>query len=214
EDYLKAIFKLQKREQKVTTLAIAEKMGVSAASVTGMIKKLAELRLLTHTPYKGVELTQAGEKIALEVIRHHRLLETYLAEAMGFSWDQVHEEAEKLEHVISEEFEEKMDEALGHPTTDPHGHSIPTKEGVLQEAMDEHLASMKPGQSGTIVRVKDENPELLRYLAALGLFPKVQVTLKEKLPFNGPLRIQVGSREHILGVEVAESIYVALVSEN
>ena len=146
EDYLKAIYLLQKGEdEKVPTSVIAQQLNVSAASVTGMIRKLASLELLNHNSYHGVKLTEGGEKIAQEVIRHHRLLELYLVEIMGFTWDKVHHEADKLEHVISEEFEEKMAEALGHPTIDPHGHTIPTKDGYLKEASYEILAEVNTG---------------------------------------------------------------------
>lgn len=208
EDYLKVIFALQRNQQKVTTVAIAERMNVSPASVTGMCKKLAELHLVKHTPYQGVELTPAGEKVALEVIRHHRLLELYLMQTLGFGWDQVHEEAERLEHVISEEFEDKIDEALGYPTIDPHGHPIPTRDGVMEESLDIPLYEMEINQTGIVVWVKDEKPDLLRYLATLGIFPNVQITVKDKAPFNGPLLIQVGSAEHSIGGEAAESVYV------
>lgn len=208
EDYLKVIFALQRNQQKVTTVAIAERMNVSPASVTGMCKKLAELHLVKHTPYQGVELTPAGEKVALEVIRHHRLLELYLMQTLGFGWDQVHEEAERLEHVISEEFEDKIDEALGYPTIDPHGHPIPTRDGVMEESLDIPLYEMEINQTGIVVWVKDEKPDLLRYLATLGIFPNVQITVKDKAPFNGPLLIQVGTAEHSIGGEAAESVYV------
>ena len=139
QDYLKTIYKLQEQGGAVSTSALAEAMGVAAASATGMVKKLAVLKLARHSPYQGVVLTKAGEKMALEVIRHHRLLELYLAEALGYSWDKVHEEAERLEHVISEEFEEKIFEALGRPTRDPHGDPIPTKDGTLVAGSHERL---------------------------------------------------------------------------
>ncbi|RMF93844.1 MAG: metal-dependent transcriptional regulator [Nitrospinota bacterium] len=208
EDYLKAIFMLQRSLGKVNTAALAERLRVSPASVTGMCKKLAELKLVEHMPYQGVKLTPMGEKIALEVIRHHRLLELYLMEALGFGWDEVHEEADRLEHVISEEFEEKIDEALGYPTIDPHGHPIPTREGILEEGIDTPLHTMEVGQSGVVVWVKDEKPDMLRYLASLGIFPNVHITVKGKAPFNGPLLIQVGTAEHSIGLEAAESVYV------
>src|SRR3990170_1231696 len=153
ENYLKAIYEIQKEKGKVSTNALSEKLGVAPASVTSMIKKLSEKKLLTHKRYQGVKLTQSGSKIALEVIRHHRLVELYLAEALGVPWDQVHEEAEKWEHVLSEELEERMDQALGHPTTDPHGAPIPSRDGKVVRRSSVRLTSLKPGQLAQVVEV-------------------------------------------------------------
>ncbi|MCH7676683.1 metal-dependent transcriptional regulator, partial [candidate division KSB1 bacterium] len=162
QDYLKIIFKLANNGKAVSTNAIAEKLQISQASVTGMIKKLSDLKLTTHRPYYGVELTQTGRKIALEIIRHHRLLELYLAEALGYSWDQVHDEAEKLEHVISEEFEDKMAKILGNPTADPHGAPIPSKDGLIEERTLECLSVIDAGQKVQVKEVSDKNLEMLR----------------------------------------------------
>src|SRR3974377_527492 len=148
QDYLKAIYKLQEQGGVVSTSALAEAMEVTAASVTGMVKKLAGLKLVRHNPYRGVILSRAGQKIALEILWHHRLLELYLAEALGYSWDKVHEEAERLEHVISEEFEEKIFQALGRPTRDPHGDPIPAKDGTVKAADQDRLADLEPGTKG------------------------------------------------------------------
>jgi DtxR family Mn-dependent transcriptional regulator len=183
-------------------------MGVAAASATGMVKKLAGLKLARHSPYQGVILTKAGEKMALEVIRHHRLLELYLAEALGYSWDKVHEEAERLEHVISEEFEEKIFEALGRPTRDPHGDPIPTKDGTLVAGSHERLSEMEPGATGVIRRVSDRNAEMLRYLALRGLVPDATVQVVEKAPFNGPITVKTGEAAHVLGRDLASHIHV------
>ncbi len=210
EDYLKAIYLLQKKQEKVSTSAIAEQLNVSAPSVTSMIRKLTTMGLLNHTSYHGVELTEGGEKIAKEIIRHHRLLELYLVEVMGFTWDKVHDEADNLEHVISEEFEEKMNQALGNPTIDPHGHAIPTKDGNLKEVPYEPLAEINSGSDVRVRRVNDDNPEMLRYLADLGLVPGAPVHVVTKEPFNGPLRLKVEHAEYYIGREVACNVFVEL----
>ncbi|MFQ6114937.1 MAG: metal-dependent transcriptional regulator [bacterium] len=211
QDYLKIIYKLGANGEKVTTNAVAERLNVSQASVTGMIKKLAEIKLIRYTPYYGVELTNAGRKIALEIIRHHRLLELYLAEALGYSWDRVHDEAEKLEHVISEEFEDKMAEFLGNPTTDPHGAPIPAKDGTIEERTLEPLCSVESGQRVQIKRVSDRDPEMLRYLATIGIHPEVVIDVIGKVPFEGPLLIKLGDSEHYLGQALTRSILVSPV---
>jgi len=208
QDYLKTIYTLQEQGGAVSTSALAEAKGVAAASATGMVKKLAGLKLARHNPYQGVVLTKAGQKMALEVIRHHRLLELYLAEALGYSWDKVHEEAERLEHVISEEFEEKIYEALGRPTRDPHGDPIPTKDGTLVAGSHERLSDMQPGATGVIRRVSDRNAEMLRYLALRGLVPDAAVEVVEKAPFNGPITVKTGEASHVLGRDLASHIQV------
>ena len=208
EDYLKAIYQLTFTGQKVSTSQLAEKLECTAASVTNMLQKLSELKLVQYAPYQGVKLTSAGSKIALEVIRHHRLIELYLAEVLGFSWDKVHAEADKLEHVISEEFEEKIDEALGHPTRDPHGDPIPTKEGDVGREDFDSLWEAHEGQKVTVRRVSDTDPEVLRYLASMGIYPKVTISLLKRDPFGGPLHIRIGSNEQILSKELARQIYV------
>lgn len=207
EDYLKTIYKLQ-GEGAVSTTDIAKALSVSSASVTNMIKRLAGMKLVEYKSYKGVKLTEAGEKIALEIIRHHRLLETYLKEVLGYSWDQMHEEAEHLEHHISEEFEDKIDALLGYPTHDPHGHPIPTRDGQILEIATVPLAHSQPGQTVTIQRISDDNIDLLHYLEEIGLLPQTTITLIKKDPFNGPLTIQLGGTEKIIGHEVACNVFV------
>ncbi|MBI3943451.1 MAG: metal-dependent transcriptional regulator [Chloroflexi bacterium] len=208
EDYLKAIYELQSVEGKVATTTLAEHLNVAPASVTGMVKKLASMHLVAHEPYQGVSLTDAGLKIALEVIRHHRLIELYLAEALRVPWDQVHEEADKWEHVLSEEMEDRIDAMLGHPTTDPHGAPIPTRSGVIVRPSGERLADMEPGQKATIAEVSDHDPALLRYLGGLGLYPQIELSVVDSAPFDGPITVRIGKTEHALGREVAGYIYV------
>ncbi|HXF82177.1 MAG TPA: metal-dependent transcriptional regulator [bacterium] len=208
EDYLKVIWKLQRAGGVVTTNAVAAQMGVAPASATNMLKKLARLRLVAHTPYRGVALTAAGEKVALEVIRHHRLLELYLAQALGVSLDRVHEEAERLEHVLSEDVEEKIAAQLGQPTHDPHGDPIPTREGTLDQARHPLLADLAPGQGGVIVRVSDERADVIRALARFELLPgtAVRVTGVEG---DGAVRIASGGTVQRVEPDLARAVYVA-----
>jgi DtxR family transcriptional regulator, Mn-dependent transcriptional regulator len=208
EDYLKAIFKLQHEETKVSTTGLARKMGTSPAAATKMIKHLAENKLIDHTPYYGVRLTPAGEKIALEIIRHHRLLELYLHQALGYGWDEVDAEAEKLEHHISEEFEDRIDRMLDFPHTDPHGDPIPTREGVMAPRRGRPLADCEPGETLIILRVKDSDPEALRYLARIGMMLQVVIEVEEKQPFNGPITLRVGDVRHSIGRELANHVFV------
>lgn len=209
EDYLKIIYKLQQESDKVTTQSISERMNVQSPSVTNMVKRLAELNLVEYTPYRGVLLTASGRKAALEVLRHHRLLELYLKEALGYSWDEVHEEADRLEHSISEEFEARIDRVLGHPTTDPHGDPIPTPDGEIRPMSDLLLGDLETGARVIIERVCDRDPEKLRYLGRLGLYPSARVRVLERFPFGGPVRVQVGDAQHIIGRELAQSIHVS-----
>jgi len=209
QDYLKVIYKLGRDGKSVNTNAIAERMEISQASVTGMLKKLSELKLISYKPYYGVELTGAGRKIALEIIRHHRLLELYLAEALGYSWDRVHAEAEKLEHHISEEFEERMCEILGHPEFDPHGAPIPSKDGKILERNLAVLTSGVAGRRVQIMQVSDSDPDMLRYLAEIGIFPAIELEIIEKGPFGGPMLVRVGDQEHHLGEALTDQIWIA-----
>ncbi len=208
EDYLKAIYHLERQHQRATTTAVAEVMGVSAASATNMLKRLAELNLVEYTPYQGAILTDAGRKIALEVIRHHRLLELYLAEALGMPWDKVHEEADRLEHVISEELEEAMARALGYPTVDPHGDPIPDRDGTMAQQESHTLADMPEGVTGHVVRVRCQQPEMLRYLGTLGIYPGTPVVVRERAPFEGPLLVDVAGKVHAVAHSIAEEIDV------
>lgn len=208
EDYLKIIFKLEEEGSSVTTQSIAERLQVQSPSVTNMVKRLAELKLVEHRPYKGVVLTMLGRKASLEVIRHHRLLELYLAEALGYSWDEVHDEADRLEHSISEEFEARIDRALGFPSVDPHGEPIPTAEGEIAEAAGLRLTELPEGSEAVVELVSDTDPEKLRYLGDLGLYPAADLTVVEYLPFDGPVKIRVCETEHVLGRQLAETIMV------
>jgi len=212
EDYLKAIYNLQTQQDKVTTQAIAEWLNIQSPSVTNMVKRLADLNLLEHTPYRGVILTASGERAALEVVRHHRLLELYLADALGYSWDEVHAEAERLEHSISEEFEARIDRALGYPTIDPHGDPIPSAEGDIQPLTHLLLSDIESGESATVERVGDRDPDKLRYLGSLGLYPHADVKVLERFPFGGPLRVSVSDEEHIIGRELADAVHVRRLS--
>lgn len=208
EDYLKAVWRLRESGGPVTTQRLAEELGVSGPSVTNMAKRLHELRLVRHTRYHGVELTPAGEKIALEVLRHHRLLELYLAEALGYAWDQVHEEAERLEHHVSDELEARMDSVLGFPTRDPHGDPIPSREGTIAALAAVQLTELLPGERGRVARVSDRDPQRLRYLGELGLYPGAEVTLIEILPFDGPMRLRVAGNEHMISRTLAAAVSV------
>jgi DtxR family transcriptional regulator, Mn-dependent transcriptional regulator len=208
QDYLKSIYHIHRDQGRVTTQALAERMEVSAPSVTGMIKKLSEMKLVKYTPYRGVSLTAAGEKVALEIVRHHRLLERYLAEALGYSWDKVHAEAEKLEHHISEEFEDAIAAFLGHPETDPHGDPIPAKDGTIREQAPQRLADATPGGKCVVTRVSDRDSKLLAYVASLGIRPATHIEVLGKEPFDGPLRLRIGTKEHHIGQNVARQIFV------
>lgn len=210
EDYLKAIYKLQTRgeDPQVPTGKIATTLNVSSASVTNMIKRLTEMELVEYESYKGVSLTKTGLKVALEVIRHHRLLELYLREVMDYPWGKLHEEAEHLEHHISEEFENKLEELLKNPTHDPHGDPIPTRAGTIEETPTTPLAEALPGQTVVIQRVSDTDPELLEYLEQIKLLPHNRITVVDKSSFNGPLTIRTSEQEHVIGYEVACKIFV------
>lgn len=210
EDYLKTIYKLQQDESPVRTTSIAKALGIEPPSVTGVIKRLGELNLVNYEPYKGVTLTEAGEKIALEVIRHHRLVELYLIEALGYSWDEVHEEAEQLEHVVSDLFEERIAAALGHPEVDPHGAPIPTKDGKIAKDTGHLLSNLSEGQTGVVAQVNDDDPGLLRYLGSLGVVPGASVAVLAVAPYGGPISIKVEDETHDLGPEAAAHVLVEI----
>lgn len=211
QDYLKAIYHLGQRggDERVGTVALADWLGFAPASATNMIKKLTERGLVTHSPYHGVALTETGRKVALEVLRHHRLLEMYLNERLGVPWEQVHAEAERLEHALSEDLEDRIDAALGHPTTDPHGAPIPTKEGVIAAPPTQRLGTVLPGTTVMVTEVEDEDAALLAYLADLGLVPGVMVEVLRKGPFDGPLHIRIGDAEYALGDIITFAVSVA-----
>jgi DtxR family Mn-dependent transcriptional regulator len=211
EDYAKAIFHVQSTtDGAVTTNALAERLGVTAASASAMVKKLDALGLVEHVPYRGVELTGAGRRVALEVLRHHRLLELYLAETLGLPWDRVHDEAEVLEHHISEELEELIAEKLGNPTHDPHGDPIPTRDLELIEDATAALQSLDAGARGRFTRISDSDPEMLRWLAERGIAPGDRFEVVDKHPFGGPLFVRFGAAEQavVLGGELAAAMRV------
>ena len=208
EDYLKVIYQLETEGPGATTNNIAEMMEVSSASVTNMLKRLARLNLIEHTSYKGAKLTQVGCKIALEILRHHRLLELYLKEIMGYGWDEVHEEAEKLEHHISEQFEDKIAELLNYPTHDPHGDPIPTKDGIMPKMALLPLTDASINNQYIIGRVRDQESELLRYFEKIGVIPGVQIRIIDKAPFNGPILVKLEDVEKTIGFNIAEQVYL------
>jgi DtxR family transcriptional regulator, Mn-dependent transcriptional regulator len=200
QDYAKAIWALAERTgEPVSTSALAERLGVSPASASAMVKRLEALGLANREPYHGVELTSAGERVALEVVRHHRLVELYLAEALGVPWDRVHAEAEVLEHAISPELSERIAEALGNPTRDPHGDPIPGPDGEFEETPTRSLEELEPGQAGRFVRVSDSDPEMLRYLSERGISPGDTFEVVSKEPFGGPISVRFGGELHVLG---------------
>ncbi len=208
EDYLKAIYTVQQEQGAVKTVFLAEHLNVKPPTVTAMLKTLAELKLVAYEPYRGVELTPAGERIALEVVRHHRLIELYLVEALGFSWDEVHEEAEVLEHVISEKLEARIAAYLGHPTLDPHGDPIPLLDGSVPQTSTLCLADLPVKTKARLVRVRDQHAERLRYLADLGLVPGARVQVTHSAPFDGPISVRVADAVHALDRRLARMIFV------
>ena len=210
QDYVKQIYLLQTRSGKATTNEIAGRMDVSAAAATAMVKKLAELGLVEHRRYHGAQLTPAGERVAVEVLRHHRLLELYLAERLDMPWDRVHEEAEVLEHVLSSELEEVIAAKLGNPTHDPHGDPIPSADLQMPDEPTESLSSLEPGTCGTFVRVSDSDPEMLRYLAERDIAPGADVRVEDKQPFGGPLFVAINDQTHVLGGTLAAAMRVRL----
>lgn len=209
EDYLKTIFTLESEGDKATTTKIADALEVSSASATNMVKRLSKMGLVDYQSYKGASLSKSGRKIALEIIRHHRLLELYLLEVMGYSWDEVHDEAEKLEHHISEQFEDKIAKLLDDPTHDPHGDPIPTKDGLMPEMDAQPLIDAETDQDYIVSRVKDQDPELLRYLEKIGLLPGIKIRVKEMAPFKGPITLLIENNEQVVGNDVAKNIFIA-----
>ena len=209
QDYVKEIYKLEAAGRPATTSALAKQLGVSAPSVTAMVKKLASLELVEHERYRGTRLTRKGERVALEVIRHHRLLEQYLAQALGLPLDEVHIEADRLEHALSEELEARIDRSLGYPTHDPHGDPIPDRDLKLDRSRLKTLASLEPGEEAVVQRVPSDDDELLRYLKTLALVPGRKVKLRSAAPFGGPITVRVGKAEHAISRELAAGIGVA-----
>ncbi len=209
EDYLKAVYKLEENEgAPVSTGDLAQAMEVSSASASNMIKRLGELDFLTYEAYEGATLTNPGRTVALEVIRHHRLLELYLKDVMGFSWDEIHEEAEILEHHISERFEDRIEEMLGHPERDPHGHPIPARDGTVDELPTRSLADLAEGDAASIDHIADEDGELLDLLEQRGLLPGATVEVVNTRPLDGLLVVAVDGAEQLIGRPVAQKVVV------
>ncbi len=208
QDYAKAIYTLETEEGSASTTALAERLDVRPASVVGMVRKLVALELADHTPYHGVRLTERGRAVALEVIRHHRLLELFLVESLGMGWDEVHAEAERLEHALSEELEEVIAARLGNPTLDPHGDPIPSRELEIAADTSCSLYALEPGEQARFVRVSDENPEMLRFLSDRGIAPGADLELIERQPFDGPVYIRLGDEVHVLGAVLARAMRV------
>jgi DtxR family Mn-dependent transcriptional regulator len=213
EDYLKAIYGIEQGGGAAATNDIATKLAIAAASVSGMVRRLADQGLVSYERYRGVRLTELGRRAALRTIRRHRVIETYLAQALGYPWDRVHEEAERLEHAVSDELVDRMAAAVGEPETDPHGHPIPTRDGVIDETRHRTLSDLSRGQRSRVVRVSDEDSELLRYLAHIGIRPGVTVALTDRAPFDGPLTLQVGRASCQVGPALASRVMVELIPD-
>jgi DtxR family Mn-dependent transcriptional regulator len=214
QDYVKTIYALQSRQRPVSNSALKAQLNISAPAVSEMIQTLVKLNLVHYEPYQGVELTPAGERVALEIIRHHRLLELYLYEALGVPWDEVHAEAEQLEHALSANLAERIAERLGQPQFDPHGAPIPSRDLALPQQQGSPLLIAPLNTPLRIVEVDDASPELLRYLASLGLVPGRQVLVRERAPFDGPLHVQVGELVHAIGQQTAAAIQVDEIAAN
>lgn len=212
QDYLKFIYELERAEGRATTSRLAELMGVADASTTNMVKRLADLNLVQREPYRGVVLSPAGEKVALEVIRHHRLLEAYLATALGYSWEEVHAEAERMEHAISEDFEDRIDRLLGYPTVDAHGSPIPTKAGDIAKQDFPRLSELQENEVAAVRRVSDRDPEMLAYLTRIGVGLGAEVRVAGRATDGGPITIEVGperhAERHVIGQELGRNIFV------
>lgn len=211
EDYLKTIFALEQEKSPVSTSRIAEARSVKPGSATSMVQRLYKLNLVNYEKHYGVTLTETGREIALEVIRHHRLVELYLMEALGFAWDEVHEQADLLEHVISEKLEERIAAALNHPEFDPHGDPIPSKEGIVIDIASQPLSELPAGSRAIVSRIPDDaDSELLRYLGELGLMPGTEFTVLEVAPFDGPITLDLGESTRIIGFRAAGAVLVRL----
>jgi DtxR family Mn-dependent transcriptional regulator len=209
EDYLKAIYQLSPEGRPASTSEIANLLALSPPSVTGMVKRLSEHGLLEHVPYRGVQLTADGRRAALRMVRRHRLIEAYLVEFLGYSWDTVHEEAERLEHAVSDTMIERMAGALGHPSVDPHGDPIPGADGSIHELVCTALADVPVGETVEIRRVHESQPERLRYIGSLGLRPGVQVRVLDRQPIDDLVTIEVGSEKQVIGRELGHALLCA-----
>jgi DtxR family transcriptional regulator, Mn-dependent transcriptional regulator len=208
EDYLKAVYDIELGGAAATTSDLATRLRVAPASVSGMVRRLADQGLLAHEPYRGVRLTAAGRRAALRTLRRHRVIESYLTQALGYPWDRVHEEAERLEHAASDELIDRMAQAIGEPRFDPHGAPIPTRDGAVAEPASRPLAELAVGQAARVLRVRDDDPALLRYVDELTLRPGTRLTLVARAPYGGPLTVEVAGREQRIGPELAAEIRV------
>ena len=213
EDYLKAIYAFERDGRAAATNDIAQRLAIAPASVSGMVQRLADQGLVTYERYHGVRLTAAGRRAALKTIRRHRVIEAYLVRALGYGWDGVHEEAERLEHAASDTLIDRMAAAIGEPLTDPHGAPIPTREGTIDETPHESLADAAIGSRKRVVSVGDEDPGMLRYLDSLGLRPGAEVTLTDRAPYDGPLTIEVGSTTQQVGAALASRVLVSSTAD-
>jgi len=208
QDYAKAIYTLESRDGAASTTDLATLLEVRPASVSGMLRKLSALGLVEHERYRGVRLTERGRRVALEVIRHHRLVELFLVKSLGMTWDEVHAEAEVLEHALSEELEELISAKLGNPTVDPHGDPIPSRALTVSEPATKTLDLLETGEQATFVRISDSDPEMLRFLGARGIVPGTVLELVERQPFDGPLYVRAGGDVHVLGASLARAMRV------
>lgn len=209
EDFLKAVYLLQQEHERVQTSVLAEALGIAAPSTTEMAKKLARANLVEHEPYRGIRLTSAGKRVALEIVRNHRLLELFLVRSLGYGWDEVHEEAERLEHAVSDRLAQRIAEYLGHPAFDPHGDPIPSPEGNVYQRELTPLSEWPVGKVGQIARLRDQSPEMLRYLAEKGLTMGAEVTVTNVDPFEGPVTLTVDNTSQVIGVNVAQYVLIA-----
>lgn len=210
EDYLKAIYELERAGAAAETTAIAARLQIAPASVSGMMRRLADQGLITHERYRGAHLTSAGRRAALKTLRRHRVIEAYLTSALGYSWDRVHDEAERLEHAASDELIDRMAAAIGEPQTDPHGAPIPNRDGTLEERAAVALSTLQPGDAAKVARVSDKDADRLRYLAELGIIPGASIQVIAREPYGGPIALSVGSASRTIGPELAEQILVAV----
>jgi len=208
ENYLKVIYEIERASGAAATTDIAQRLEIAPASVSGMVRRLADQGLLEHERYRGVRLTEEGRRVALRTIRRHRVIESYLTRALGYPWDLVHDEAERLEHAASDELIDRMAAAIGEPTEDPHGAPIPTREGVVDERPLRSLAELAVSERATVRRVSDDDADLLRYLADQGIVIGAELELVDRAPFDGPLTVRVGRVTRQLGPSLAAQILI------
>ncbi|HVS60212.1 MAG TPA: metal-dependent transcriptional regulator [Gemmatimonadaceae bacterium] len=213
EDYLKAIYAIGKGSGPAATNEIAQRLAIAPASVSGMVRRLADQGLLAYERYHGVKLTESGRRAALRTLRRHRVIEAYLSQALGYPWDRVHDEAERLEHAASDELVDRMAATIGEPEVDPHGAPIPTRDGSVDETEYTSLAQLDVGVSGVVVRVSGENPAMLRYLAELSILPGKKITVRSRAPYDGPITLSVGRQELSIGPALAANVLIAPLAD-